>query len=109
MIAVVVMGFLVVLIHVFIQFARQEHIQEYYEEIIIDVEGRLDWAQSRSFFPLGMQAQLQVSRGLLGKAKRLWGENNWSQAYRVALQSQKAMDRAQSIYSAAIKEYRQVR
>lgn len=82
-----------------IQFARQEYIQEDYEDTIFEVEGRLEWARSRTLFPFGMKAQLEVSCELLGKAKTLWNEDKWQQAYQVALQSQEAMDKAQRIYS----------
>lgn len=95
-------GFLVILPYLCIQYARQEHIQDIYEEAICDVEGRLEWAHTRRLFPFGMKAQLEVSRDLLGKAKNLWKENKWQQAYRVALQSQGAMNRAQTIYSTVI-------
>jgi len=37
-------GFFITLFYFIIQFARQEHVQEEYEETIIDVEGRLEWA-----------------------------------------------------------------
>ncbi len=98
---------LFILLYLFIQFARQEHVQDDFEDTIADVEGRLDWAYSRTSFPFGMRAQLEVSHQLLGKAKNLWKENKWHQAYRVALQSQKAMNNAQSIYSLALKAHRQ--
>lgn len=100
---VLAIGFFVIIYYVIIQFARQEHIQEYYEDAIIDVEGRLEWARTRSSFPFGMKAQLEVSYELLGEAKSLWKGKKWHQAYRVALQSQEAMNKAQSIYSSAIK------
>ena len=50
-----------------------------------------------------MQAQLEVSCELLGEAKYLWKGNKWQQAYLVAHQSQEAMNKAQRIYSRAIK------
>ena len=96
-------GFFVVIFYFLIQFARQEHVQEDYEDAIVDVEGRLEWASTRTSFPFGMKAQLEVSSELLGKAKNLWNNNKWHQAYRVALQSQDAMSRAQSIYCSVIK------
>ena len=95
-------GFMVVIYYYLIQFARQEEIEEYYEEAIIDIEGRLDWAHTRTTFPFGMKAQLQVAGELLGKAKRLWQDKQWQKAYQVALQSQEAMDRAQRIYVTGI-------
>lgn len=100
---VLVIGFFILLFYFMIQFARQEYVQEEYTEAIIDVEGRLEWANTRTSFPFGMKAQLGVSYELLGKAKRLWKENKCHQAYRVALDSQKAMNQAQSIYCSAIK------
>jgi|GEM_PF-1449674 len=100
---VLAIAFFVTILYLFIQFARQEHLQDDYEEAILDVEGRLEWARSRSSCPFGMKAQLDVSSELLSKAKSLWRENKWDRAYLVSLQSQEAMDRAQSIYSSAIR------
>jgi hypothetical protein len=51
-------GFCIILFYFIIQYARQEHVQEEYEEAIIDVEGRLEWACTRTSFPFGMNAQL---------------------------------------------------
>ena len=95
-------GFFVALFYLLIQFARQEHVLEEYENAILDVEGRMEWARTRRFSPFGMKAQLEVSYELLGKAKSLWRENKWHHAYRVALQSQEAMNKAQRIYSSSI-------
>jgi hypothetical protein len=95
-------GSIVIIFYYLIQFARREHIEEYYEDAIIDVEGRLDWARSRRFHPFGMKAQLEVSADLLAQAKRLWHTNNSLQAYRAARQAQDAMNRAQNIYCRAI-------
>jgi hypothetical protein len=50
-----------------------------------------------------MKAQLEVSGELLGRAKRFWQINKWRQAYRVAIQSKKAMGKAQSIYSSILR------
>jgi len=96
-------GFIFMLCYCLMQFARQEYVQEDFEDAIVDIEGRLEWAYSRTSFPFGMKAQLKVACQLLGKAKRLWKENKWHQAYSVALQSQKAMNTAQNIYSSALK------
>lgn len=96
-------GFFVSIFYLFLQFARQEQVQEAYEDAILDVEGRLEWAQTRSFHPFGMKAQLEMSCELLGRAKGLWKENQWHQAYRVALQAQRAMNKAQKIYCLVIK------
>lgn len=81
-----------------ILFARQEHIEDEYIETISDVEGRLDWAHSRSYFPFGMRAQMEVSQEMLGKARNLWEQKKFQKAYHVALQSQEAIDRAQQLY-----------
>ena len=100
---VLVIGFLVVIFYHLIQFARQEHVQDDFEDTIVDVEGRLEWARTRTFFPFGMKAQLEVSHELLVNAKNLWKKNKWHRAYRAALQSQKAMNKAQSIYCSFLK------
>ncbi len=97
--------FLVALFYIFIQFARQEYIQEFYEEIVRDIEGRMEWAKSRRFFPFGMRAQLDVSSKYLYDAKHLWKKNKWDQAYHTALESQEAMNRAQRIYSSVAIAY----
>ena len=91
-------AFILIILYLLVSFARQECVQEEYENAILDVEGRLDWAHSRSSFPFGMKSQLQVCRRFLKQAKFLWTINKWHQAYSVVLQSQKAMDRAQTIY-----------
>lgn len=101
---ILVVGFIVLFFNILVQFARQEHVQDYYDEAIGDVEGRLEWARTRTSFPFGMKAQLEVSYELLGKAKSLWKESEWHKAYRVALQSQEAMNKAQKIYCSAIKK-----
>ena len=46
-----------------------------------------------------MKAQLQVARAQLDEARELWKRQEWQQAYRVALEAQEAMDRAQGIYN----------
>ena len=53
--AILVTGFLVTIFYFLVQFGRQEHFQEDYEEAIKDVEGRLEWAKTRTLFPFGMQ------------------------------------------------------
>ncbi len=100
--AILAIVFFVAIFHLFIQFARQESIEDEYEDAIIDVEGRLEWGRSRRHFPFGMKAQLEVSHELLHTAKNLWKRNQWHRAYRVALQSQEAMNRAQNIYSSVV-------
>jgi hypothetical protein len=104
---ILVFGSLFILFYFLFQFAQKEYIQDDFEETIADVEGRLDWAYTRTSFPFGMKAQLEVSYQLLYKAKTLWQENKWRQAYQVALQSQKAMNNAQGIYSLSIKAHQQ--
>ncbi len=94
--------FSVLLICLLARFARQEEIQDDFEDAILDIEARLEWARTRSSFPFGMRAQMDISGELLGKAKNLWHQNRWQQAYRTALESQDAIDRAQHIYSSMI-------
>jgi len=101
---VLAIGFLAAVFYYLLQFAQKEEIEEEFEDTIIDIEGRLEWARSRKAFPFGMRAQLDVSCELLGEAKGLWNENKWHQAYRVARQSQSAMDRAQNIYVSFLKK-----
>ncbi len=96
--AVLAVAFTVMILWLFIQFARQEFIEDYYEDTIIDVEGRLEWARDLRCFPFGMKSQLEVSRERLEKAKCLWRENRWHQAYETARKSQEAMNRAQDLY-----------
>lgn len=102
-----VIGLIVTFTYFCIQLARQEAVEDFYEDAIIDVEGRLDWARTRSFFPFGMKAQMDVSNELLRQAKTLWQENKWKKAYNVARQSQAAIDKAQSIYISGITTHRQ--
>lgn len=99
---ILAVGFLLMMLYLLVQFARQEYVQDVYEDAIIDIEGRLDWARSRTFFPFGMQSQIEVSRSLLKRAQNLWEENKWHQAYQVALQSQEAINKAQNIYRAVV-------
>ncbi len=101
--AVLAVGFIGIFFYLLIYFARHEYVQDGYEEAIGDVEGRLEWARTRTSFPFGMRAQLDVARELLGRAKRLWKKNKWHQAYCVALQSQEAVNKAQCIYSRVIR------
>lgn len=98
--------FLFIIFYLFIQFGREEEIQDVYNDIISDVEGRLEWARTRNSFPFGMKAQLEVSCRYLRRAKSLWKKNKWHQAYRVVLQAQKAMNRAQNIYSSTFADRR---
>ena len=100
--AVLAVAFSVMLVYLLVQFARQEEIQDEYQDAVIDVEARLEWALSRTTFPYGMKTQIERSGSLLCKAKLLWGQNHWHQAYRTARQSQEAIDKAQSIYSATV-------
>lgn len=104
---VLAIGFFVMIFYFIIQFAQQDNVEEYYEEAIIDIEGRLEWARTRSSLPFGMKSQLDMSYKLLGEAKSLWKGKKWYQAYRVALQSQEAMNKAQNIYCSAIGTHQQ--
>ncbi|MEH6454625.1 MAG: hypothetical protein V7782_16470, partial [Psychromonas sp.] len=65
--------------YLLIQFARHEVIEEYYQATIIDIEGRLDWADTRSSYPFGMQAKIDIANKLLLKAKKLWRGNKFTQ------------------------------
>ncbi len=94
--------FSALLAYLVVRFARQEEIQAEYRDAIIDIEARLEWARTRSCFPFGMEAQMEISCELLGKAKTLWSQNRWHKAYRTVLQSQRAMNRAQHLYSSMI-------
>ncbi len=94
--------FFTMLIYLLVQFARQEEIQDNYEDTIIDIEGRLDWARTRSSLPFGMQTQIEQSGELLGQAKWLWSKHRWQSAYLTALQSQQALDRAQHLYRSMV-------
>ena len=100
--AVLAVVFSALLIYLLVQFARQEEIQDDYKDAILDVEARLEWARTRRSFPFGMKTQIEVAGELLVRAKNLWSQNRWHQAYRTARQSQEAINRAQSIYSAMI-------
>lgn len=95
---ILAVAFAVMILCLFLQFARQEFIEEYYEDIIIDVEGRLEWAHALQSFPFGMKAQLDVSRERLERAKNLWRDNRWHRAYETARKSQEAMNKAQDLY-----------
>ncbi|PKF61038.1 hypothetical protein CW745_12050 [Psychromonas sp. psych-6C06] len=88
--------------YLFIKFAQQEALEPFYQQAVLDIEGRLDWALSRSYYPFGMKAQIEVSDTLLHKAKDLRDHQQLHQAYQVALQSQHAIDNAQNIYIDAL-------
>lgn len=107
MYTILIITFFIGVFYSFIQFARQEYVQEGFENTIIDIEGRLAWANSRRSFPFGMKAQLEVTCDLLAEAKNLWQKNKWHEAYRIALKSQNAMNRAQSIYCRVLKTRQQ--
>ena len=91
-------GLIVIVTYFLNQCLKQEAVEEFYQDAILDIEGRLDWARTRASYPLGMKAQMDVSNKLLHQAKNLWHGNKYHQAYQVACQSQKAIDKAQSIY-----------
>ncbi len=69
---ILAVAFTVMIFSLFVQFARHEFIEEYYEDIIIDVEGRLEWAHSLRSFPFGMASQLDACREHLDKAQDLY-------------------------------------
>lgn len=94
-------GIIVIITHYGIQFIQQEAVEEVYQDAILDIEGRLDWARSRRTYPFGMKAQMDRSSKLLYQAKNLWQGNQYHQAYQVARQSQMAIDKAQHIYISA--------
>ena len=98
----IAIGFIALLLNLMTRYARQEYFEDDYEDAIIDVESRLEWAFTRRYYPFGMKAQLDVSKNHLQKAKNLWENNMWNQAYRKALESQEAMNRAQNLYSSAL-------
>ena len=100
-------GLIATITYFLIQFVRQEAVEEFYQEAILDIEGRLDWARTRPSYPFGMKAQIDISNKLLHQAKNLWRGNKYHQAYRVAHQSQVAIDKAQSIYISATIKRRQ--
>ena len=100
-------GLIITITYLLIQFVRQEAVEESYQDLIIDIEGRLDWARSRSSYPFNMKTQIDISNKLLHQAKNLWRNNKCHQAYRVARQSQEALDKAQSIYISATIKHRQ--
>lgn len=94
--------FLVFILYLFVQFARQECIQDDYLEVVDDVESRYEWARTRTLFPFGMRAQLERSQELLWLAKSLWQKGRWQQAHCVVRQSQDAMNKAQRIYCSVV-------
>ena len=91
-------GVIVTITYLLAQFTRQEAVEEFYEAVIIDVEGRLDWATSRPTYPFSMQADIDAASKFLHQAKKLWRANKYPQAYQIARESQQAMDKAQNIY-----------
>jgi len=99
--AFLAIGFIVTVIYFFTRFAKQEAVEQFYEAVILDVEGRLDWATSRSTHPFAMQVNITRASKLLFQAKSLWRGNKFHQAYQVARESQQAIDKAQSIYISA--------
>ena len=103
---ILAVGFISIFSYLLVHFARHEYVQEGYEEIIDDIEGRLEWARTRASFPFGMKAQLDLAKELLSRSKRLWDKNKWHQAYCVILQSQEAVNKAQNIYSRVIRSRR---
>lgn len=103
MTSVMTIMFIISLCGLLALFARQEYIQDDFENAVLDVEGRLEWATSRNTFPFGMRAQIDVCRERLERAKNLWRANKWQQAYHTALQAQESMNRVQQIYSTVVR------
>lgn len=101
MLTLFAIGVIFATIFLLIKFAQQEAVEEFYQAAIIDIEGRMDWARSRSSCPFGMKTNIENSNQLLYQAKDLWHANRYHQAYRVARQSQDAIDKAQKIYISA--------
>lgn len=86
-----------------VHYGRKEAVDEQYEDIMIDLNGRFDWAKSRKGpLPFGMDAQLQNSWDLMHEAQELWKKHKWHDAYRRAKKAQDHMNQAQTIYSDAI-------
>lgn len=85
------------------KFAQQENVEEYYQQTILDIEALQDWAASRTTYPFGMKAQIEISNDLLHQAKILQGESEYQHAYQVARQSWSAINKAQKIYILAAK------
>ncbi|GLS92410.1 hypothetical protein GCM10007916_34810 [Psychromonas marina] len=90
--------------YIIFKFAQQEAVEEQYQEAILDIESLQDWAISRPTCPFGMKSQIDTSNKLLHQAKDLRNESEYQQAYRVALQSLHAIDKAQRIYISACKK-----
>ncbi|MCP4326336.1 MAG: hypothetical protein GY951_10860 [Psychromonas sp.] len=93
-----VIGLIVTIIYFLVQFAKQEAIEEFYDAIIIDVEGRLNWAASRTTLPFGMLENINTASKQLALSKYLWGEHKYHQAYQIACESQQAIENAQILY-----------
>lgn len=90
------------MLYLFWRFGYREERVEPYEEAILDVEGRLDWADSRAKpLPPGMEAELGRTRELLEEAKSLWKSGQWDKAVKTAWKAQKAMTIAQDTFIAA--------
>lgn len=92
-----------IMLYVFWRFGYQEERSEPYEEAILDVQGRLEWARSRQTpLPPGMESQLQRTSQLLDEAKELWSTNKWDKALKKAWEAQTAMNTAQEIFVQAL-------
>ena len=96
------LGLIATIIYFLANFARQEAVEVSYNEAINDIEGRLDWARSRTTYPFGMSSNIVISTKLLQQAKSLWHGNKYHQAYQVACQSQQALDKAQCLYISSL-------
>lgn len=92
---------IVTITYIIFKFGQQETVDVYYQEAISDIESLQAWANSRNTYPFGMKAQMDISNKLLHQAKHLRCESEYGRAYRVALQSLHAIDKAQRIYISA--------
>ncbi len=96
---VIALTVIAVMLVVFWRFGYRDERVEPYEEAVLDVEGRLDWAHSRAKpLPPGMESQLARTSKLLEEAKALWAANKWDRAVKKAWAAQKSMTTAQDIF-----------
>ena len=100
---VIIFTLIITIFYMIFKFAQQESVEEYYQQTILDIEALLDWSRSRTIHPFGMDTQIKLSDYLLHQAKDLRGESEYQRAYQVALESMKAIDKAQRIYISASK------
>lgn len=96
-----IFALIVTITYVIFRLGQHEAVDEYYHEAILDIESLQAWANTRTTYPFGMKAQMDISNKLLHQAKDLRYESEYRHAYRVALQSLHAIDKAQRIYISA--------